>query len=179
MPPLETALELDGAPLSYVSVNDGSERSTSGNTMSSMDASTSRLSNSSEQMVSASERKKELERPPRHFKDQSDIEMWYFQKGLKVEKIRTTECTVARYARTHVFRFIKFVDDEEEFLKPDTQDTDISAFTILSEAMGWRKGEERVTKWNTYGRTALVAIRQARSQAVSKIMTANIICTID
>lgn len=119
------------------------------------------------------EKERDLEKPPSHYKNLEDVEMWYFHKKKIVDKSKATVSSVQRLARNEVFRYIKFVDDENEFLKPDPRDTSLSGFSIISSAMRWKEGEERTKKWNTYGKAALGAIRQARSQAVSKIMSEN------
>ena len=80
--------------------------------------------------------------------------------------------------RREVFRYFKFVDDENDLKNPyPCNKSSLTAFDIVSKAMAWKE-EERMQKWNKYSVDALKAIKQARSQSISAIMGSNMDSTV-
>ena len=53
-------------------------------------------------------------KPPKHLKTKEDIQMWHSQQDHVVEKIGLTVSTLNTVVWREVFRYFKFVDDEND-----------------------------------------------------------------
>lgn len=111
---------------------------------------------------------------PSHYTNIRDVEMYWLQKGNEEGGGESgTRMMVRKRAKVAIFQYIKFVDNDQRFLRPDPDDDDNVAWTIMAKEMKWKPGKERAVKWNTYGRVALDAVRQSRTTAISCIKQCN------